>query len=85
MAMAVTVVMPKFGQTMTEGTIVRWQKAVGDLVKKGEILLRIETDTSEVDVVCEETGYLLKVDADPEQIVECGATIAWLGEKGEPV
>ena len=42
--MAKPVVMPKFGQTMTEGTILHWEKAVGDPVKKGEILLRIETD-----------------------------------------
>jgi pyruvate dehydrogenase E2 component (dihydrolipoamide acetyltransferase) len=83
--MAIPVMMPKFGQTMTEGTIVRWEKAVGDLVQKGEVLLRIETDKAEMDVESEETGYLLKIDADPEQIVECGVVIAWLGEKGEAV
>jgi dihydrolipoamide dehydrogenase len=83
--MAIPVVMPKFGQTMTEGTIVRWEKAVGDLVKKGEVLLRIETDKSEMDVESEETGYVLKIEADVEQIVPCGAAIAWLGEKGEAV
>jgi pyruvate/2-oxoglutarate dehydrogenase complex dihydrolipoamide acyltransferase (E2) component len=52
-------------------------------VKKGEVLVRIETDTSEFNVVADSDGYLLKVDADPEQIVACGETIAWLGEKGE--
>ena len=83
--MAVPVVMPKFGQAMMEGTIVRWEKAVGDLVKKGEILLKIDTDMAEMDVESEETGYLLKIDADPEQIVECGTPIAWLGDKGEAV
>jgi dihydrolipoamide dehydrogenase len=83
--MAIPVVMPKFGQTMTEGTIVRWEKAVGDLVKKGEVLLRIETDKSEMDVESEETGYVLKIDADVEQLVQCGATIGWLGQKGEAI
>jgi pyruvate/2-oxoglutarate dehydrogenase complex dihydrolipoamide acyltransferase (E2) component len=83
--MAIPVVMPKFGQTMTEGTIVRWEKAVGDPVKKGEVLLRIETDKSEMDVESEETGYLLKIDAPAEQLVQCGTTIGWLGSKGEKV
>jgi len=83
--MAIPVVMPKFGQTMTDGTIVRWEKAVGDLVKKGEVLLRIETDKAEMDVESDETGYLLKIDAEVEELVQCGATIAWLGAKGEAI
>jgi len=83
--MAVTVVMPRVGKTMTEGTIIRWQKKVGEIVHKGEVLVRIETDDSEADVIAPEEGYLLKVDADPEQIVTCGEPIAWLGGQGETV
>jgi pyruvate/2-oxoglutarate dehydrogenase complex dihydrolipoamide acyltransferase (E2) component len=83
--MAVAVIMPKFGQTMTEGTIVRWEKRVGDPVRKGEVLVRIETDKAEMDVEAETDGFLLRVDADVEEIVACGATIAWLGEKAEKV
>jgi pyruvate dehydrogenase E2 component (dihydrolipoamide acetyltransferase) len=83
--MATPVVMPRVGQTMSEGTVLSWEKRVGELVKRGEVLLKIETDISELDVVAETEGYLLKIDADPEQIVPCGETIAWLGEKGEQV
>jgi dihydrolipoamide dehydrogenase len=83
--MATPVVMPQSSQTMTEGTIVRWEKKVGDFVKKGDVLLKIETDISEMDVESGEEGYLLKIDADVEQIVPCGETIAWLGNKGEAV
>ena len=83
--MAVPVAMPRIGQTMTEGTVLSWEKKVGEPVKKGEVLVKIETDISEFDVVAEAEGYLLKIDADPEQIVPCGETIAWLGEKGEQV
>ncbi len=39
--MAVTVVMPRVGKNMTEGTIVRWAKKVGELVRKGEVLVHI--------------------------------------------
>jgi len=83
--MAIPVAMPRIGQTMAEGTILAWNKKIGDLVKKGDILVKIETDISELDVVADNEGYLLKIDADPEQIVPCGETIAWLGEKGEQV
>jgi pyruvate/2-oxoglutarate dehydrogenase complex dihydrolipoamide acyltransferase (E2) component len=83
--MAVTVVMPRVGKTMTEGTILTWEKKVGDLVHKGEVLVRIETDDAEADVVAAEEGFLLKIDADPEQIVACGEPIAWLGGQEEKV
>ena len=83
--MAIPVAMPRVGQTMSEGTVLSWEKKVGDRVKKGEVLVRIETDISELDVLAEADGYLLKIEADPEQIVPCGETIAWLGEKGEHV
>jgi pyruvate/2-oxoglutarate dehydrogenase complex dihydrolipoamide acyltransferase (E2) component len=83
--MATAVAMPKLGPTMSEGTIVRWEKRVGDAVRKGDVLLRVETDLSEVDVPADADGFLLKLDADPEQIVACGETIAWIGGKGEMV
>lgn len=83
--MAIPVAMPRFGHSMAEGTILSWEKKIGDQVKKGEVLAKIETDLSELDVVAENDGYLLKIDADPEQIVPCGETIAWIGEKGEQI
>jgi pyruvate/2-oxoglutarate dehydrogenase complex dihydrolipoamide acyltransferase (E2) component len=52
-------------------------------VKKGEVLLRIETDKSEMDVEADEEGYLLGVTAAEGQLVPCGETIGWLGAKGE--
>jgi pyruvate dehydrogenase E2 component (dihydrolipoamide acetyltransferase) len=81
--MAVKVIMPKFGQTMTEGTVVSWLKKPGDHVAKGEMLLRIETDKSEMDVESEEAGVLLRIDVPEGQLVPCGTTLAWIGQKGE--
>ena len=83
--MAVPVAMPRIGQTMSEGTILSWEKKIGDQVQKGEVLAKVETDLSEADIVAEKDGYLIRIDADPEQIVPCGETIAWLGEKGEKI
>jgi len=82
---AIPVVMPKFGQTMTEGTVVSWGKKVGDAVRKGEVLFRIETDKSEMDVESEAAGHLLRIDVEPGTLVPCGTTVAWLGAKGESI
>ena len=83
--MAVPVLMPALEPGMTEGTILRWEKKIGEPVKKGEILLRLETDTAEADLQAAAAGILLKIEAEADQIVPCGETIAWLGEKGETV
>ena len=42
--MSCEILMPKFGLTMTEGTVTKWLKSVGDQVKKGEPLLEVETE-----------------------------------------
>ncbi len=81
--MATAIVMPKFGQTMTEGTIVSWEKKLGEPVRKGDLLLKIETDKSEMEVESDAAGILLRIDAAPGAVVPCGTVIAWLGEKGE--
>ena len=82
--MAVAITMPKFGQTMTEGTVVTWLKKPGDPVKKGDVVLRIETDKAEMDVESEHTGTLLRIVVDEGSVVPCGTTLAWLGVEGRP-
>jgi pyruvate/2-oxoglutarate dehydrogenase complex dihydrolipoamide acyltransferase (E2) component len=81
--MAIPVVMPRLESGMMEGTILKWEKRVGDPVTQGETLLRVESDTAESDVLAPGTGYVLRLEAETDQIVSCGETIAWLGEKGE--
>ena len=81
--MAVEITMSKFGQTMTEGTVVSWVKKPGDRVAKGEVLLKIETDKAEMEVESEETGVLLRIDVPEGQLVACGTILGWIGQKGE--
>jgi multidrug efflux pump subunit AcrA (membrane-fusion protein) len=50
--MATVVVLPKFGMTMEEGTIVEWYKREGQWVEKGESLLQIESDKVTLSLVC---------------------------------
>jgi pyruvate dehydrogenase E2 component (dihydrolipoamide acetyltransferase) len=81
--MATAVVMPAVETGMVEGTILWWLKKPGEQVGAGEALARIETDTGEADVPSPAAGVLLRIDADVDQIVACGETIAWVGQKGE--
>jgi len=81
------VIMPKMGDAMTEGKVVRWYKKAGDAVKKGEPLLEIETDKVNLDLEAEQDGTLGNVTASEGQMVEVGgvlATILGEGEKAAP-
>ena len=55
------VTMPKAGQSMEEGTILRWLKSEGDPVVRGEILLEIDTDKAAVEVEAPDSGVLRKI------------------------
>ena len=55
------VTMPKAGQSMEEGTILRWHRQEGDAVAKGEILLEIDTDKASIEVESPESGVLRKI------------------------
>jgi len=73
--------MPKFGETMEEGTIIEWKKQVGDTVKEGEIIAEVETDKALVDVESTISGTLLKILVSPNQTVPINTPIAVIEQK----
>ena len=82
--MAVEVKLPRLGQGMEAGTIVRWLKAEGDAVAKGEPLYELDTDKVTQEVEADADGVLLKiVIADGE--VDVGTTVGVIGAEGEDV
>ncbi|KAA9022018.1 dihydrolipoamide acetyltransferase family protein [Niallia endozanthoxylica] len=81
--MSETIVMPKLGMTMTEGTIVEWYKEVGEPVNEGESVLMISSEKLNQDVEAPITGILLAKNANVDDQLEVGATIAIIGEEGE--
>lgn len=85
LTMSETIVMPKLGMTMTEGTIVEWYKEVGDPVNKGEPLLMISSEKLNQDVEAPITGVLLTKNGEVEDELEVGATIAVIGNEGETI
>jgi len=82
--MAAEVKVPRLGQGMESGTIVKWLKAEGDAVKKGEPLYELDTDKVTQEVEAEAAGVLIRI-AVREGEVPVGTTIAFIGEQGESV
>src|SRR5437764_2847298 len=82
--MATEIKLPRLGQGMESGTIVKWLKAEGDAVEKGEPLYELDTDKVTQEVEADASGVLLKI-AISEGEVEVGKTIAVIGRQGEEV
>ncbi|BBM19982.1 hypothetical protein G15_3663 [Enterococcus avium] len=72
------VIMPKIGLDMDEGTILTWYKKVGDPIKKGEVLLEIETDKATTDVESALDGTLTEIVEEEDATVDIGEVIAWV-------
>jgi pyruvate dehydrogenase E2 component (dihydrolipoamide acetyltransferase) len=82
--MATEVKLPRLGQGMESGTIVKWLKSEGEPVEKGEPLYELDTDKVTQEVEAEASGVLLKI-AVNEGEVPVGETIAFIGGEGETI
>jgi pyruvate dehydrogenase E2 component (dihydrolipoamide acetyltransferase) len=83
--MANQVTLPRLGQGMESGTIVRWLKSEGDQVEKGEPLYEIDTEKVTQEVEADASGVLLKILAREGEEIEVGKPVAVIGEEGEDV
>ena len=82
--MATEVKLPRLGQGMESGTIVRWLKTEGDAVSKGEPLYELDTDKVTQEVEAESDGVLLKI-VIPDGEVDVGTTVGIIGAQDEDV
>ncbi len=74
--MKVDVVMPKMGESLQEGTILRWLKKVGDRVERDEMILEISTDKVDTEVPSPVAGVIVEILANENQTIPVGAVIA---------
>jgi len=81
--MAISVVMPALEMAQETGKLVSWKKKAGEQVKKGEMLLEVETDKAVVEIEAQGDGILGGVTAKEGDVVPVGQTIAWLLKPGE--
>ncbi len=77
------IIMPKMGDAMTEGKVVRWYKKAGEAVKKGEPLLEIETDKVNLDLEAEQDGTLGNLAVQEGQMAPVGGVLANILAAGE--
>jgi pyruvate dehydrogenase E2 component (dihydrolipoamide acetyltransferase) len=77
------VTMPELGESVTEGTVTRWLKQVGDTVEVDEPLLEVSTDKVDTEIPSPVAGTLLSITADEDETVEVGAELAIVGDPSE--
>jgi pyruvate dehydrogenase E2 component (dihydrolipoamide acetyltransferase) len=80
--MSVEVVMPQMGESITEGTISKWLKKIGETVEKDEAILEISTDKVDAEVPSSGAGVLLEIRHQEGETVEVGTVLAVVGEVG---
>lgn len=79
---ATEVVMPQMGESITEGTVSKWLKSVGDKIDKDEPILEISTDKVDAEVPSPAAGVLLEIKANEGETVEVGSVVALVGAEG---
>jgi pyruvate dehydrogenase E2 component (dihydrolipoamide acetyltransferase) len=83
--MAQIIEMPKLSDTMTVGTLVKWLKKEGDVIKAGDMLAEVETDKATMELESFFPGTLLKLFSAPGSQVAIGAPLCAIGKPGEVV
>ena len=81
--MAEVIIMPKLGFNMDEGQLVKWHKAVGETVSKGEVLFEINTDKTTMPVEATADGTVLKLLLEEGEFADVFTPIAVIGQPGE--
>ncbi|HSW55562.1 MAG TPA: 2-oxoglutarate dehydrogenase, E2 component, dihydrolipoamide succinyltransferase, partial [Ignavibacteriaceae bacterium] len=79
------IIMPKMGESVNEGTIIKWHKKVGDLVKQDEIIFEISTDKVDTEIPSPSEGVLKEIKVKEGETVEVGTVVAIIDGEGESV
>src|SRR6476659_8838061 len=74
------VTMPQLGETVTEGTITKWFKQVGDEVKEDEVLFEVSTDKVDSEVPSPSAGYIAEIRVPEGETVDVGAVLAVISD-----
>ncbi len=81
--MSLTVTMPQLGETVTEGTILKWSKQPGDTIREDEVLLEISTDKVDTEVPSPVAGTILEILVPEGATVAVGTPLVVIGQPGE--
>jgi pyruvate/2-oxoglutarate dehydrogenase complex dihydrolipoamide acyltransferase (E2) component len=78
-----TIIMPKMGDAMEEGTLVRWLKQEGDTVQEGEPIAEIATDKATVEIEAPTSGVLRGIRVAENAVVPVNTPLAYILQEGE--
>jgi 2-oxoglutarate dehydrogenase E2 component (dihydrolipoamide succinyltransferase) len=76
------VIMPKMGESVNEGTIIKWHKKVGDKIKRDEIIFEISTDKVDTEIPSSSNGVLSEIKVQEGETVEVGTVVAVIDKEG---
>jgi len=79
------IIMPKMGESVNEGTIIKWHKKIGDSVKQDEIIFEISTDKVDTEIPSPSEGVLKEIRVKEGDTVEVGTVVAIIDGEGESV
>jgi len=74
--------LPSLGSDMEAGTVIEWLVAVGDIVHKGDVLVRVDTEKADIDVETWQDGAIVEIVAEPGETLAVGSTLARLASNG---
>ncbi|MFI0433990.1 MAG: biotin/lipoyl-containing protein, partial [Candidatus Nanopelagicales bacterium] len=83
--MSVEVKLPALGESVTEGTVTRWLKNVGDVVAADEPLLEVSTDKVDTEIPAPAAGVIVQIAAPEDAVVEVGGLLCVIGTESEAV
>lgn len=81
--MKVDIIMPKMGESINEGTLIKWHKKKGEIVKKDEIIYEISTDKVDTEIPSPEDGVLVDIKVFEQETVEVGTIVAIIETNGD--
>jgi pyruvate/2-oxoglutarate dehydrogenase complex dihydrolipoamide acyltransferase (E2) component len=83
--MPTKLIMPLLGEAVTDATVTKWLKSVGDKVEQYEAVLEVNTDKVDTEIPCPISGVILAQLVKEGDVVKVGALLGWVGQPGEPI
>ena len=83
--MPTKLLMPLLGESVTEATVTKWLKSIGDKVEEYEPLLEVNTDKVDTEIPSPTSGVILATLAKEGEVVKVGALLGWIGQTGEAI
>jgi len=83
--MPTKLIMPLLGEAVTDATVVKWLKSIGDKVEQYDPILEVNTDKVDTEIPSPSSGVILAEFAKEGEVIKVGALLGWIGQPGEAI